>query len=267
MKSFLKEIEDKFIELEEDKLANLDYDGDGELESPEDEYKGSRDKAIKKALHDETELDEMSSTGAVAGYNTPAAFAKPGNWKNKKIGYATGIQEAVNKPPSYSYKDESYQKPESSEEEYMDKFPFADNDATWQHRKYDYPSKPLVSRHNYKDEPAHKSVKSEVEYDWSGVKKQRVAEALDTKYEQLIESYRKFATENSKITPEQKVKRTIQEVAKRLREIEQLVEYNTKLKKESNIASNVYGSKTQKALTEISKRLIKISERVRTLGE
>lgn len=26
-----------------------DYDGDGEIESPEDEYKGSRDKAIRKA--------------------------------------------------------------------------------------------------------------------------------------------------------------------------------------------------------------------------
>jgi len=267
MKSFLKEIEDKFIELEEDKLADRDYDADGELESPEAEYKGSRDKAIKKASHDEDDLDEMSTTGGVAGYNTPAAFAAPGKWKNKKIGYATGIKEAVNKPPTYSYKDESYQKPESSEEEYMDKFPFADNDEAWQHRTYEYPSKPLVSKHNYKDEPAYKTVKSEVEYDWSGVKKKQVHEALESKYEQLIESYRKFATADAKITPEQKVKRTIQEVAKRLREIEQLVNYNSKLKNESNIAADAYGPKTKKALTEISNRLIKISERVRSLGE
>ena len=263
MKSFLKEIEDKFIELEEDNLSNLDYDGDGELESPESEYKGSRDKAIKKALHDDEELDEMSTTGGVAGYNTPAAFRKT----VKRVGYATGIEEAVNKPPTYSYKDERYQKPESSEEEYMDKFPFADDDNQWQHKSYEYPSKPLVSKHNYKDEPAHKTIKAEVEYDWSGVKKSRVTEALDNRYEQLIESYRKFATENSKITPEQKVKRTIQEVAKRLREIEQLVNYNSKLKNESNIAADAYGPKTKKALTEISNRLIKISERVRSLGE
>lgn len=30
------------------KKAKKDYDGDGKLESPEEEYKGSKDKAIKK---------------------------------------------------------------------------------------------------------------------------------------------------------------------------------------------------------------------------
>lgn len=244
MRSFLKEIEDKFIELEKEDDTISSYE-----------------------QSDEEELDEMSTTGGVAGYNTPAAFASPGHWKNKKIGYASGVNESVNKPPSYSYKDERYQKPESSEEEYMDKFPFADSDADWQHNKYEYPSKPLVSRHNYKDEPAHKSVKAEVEYDWSGIKKGRVEEMLEAKYEQLIESYKKFATGNSKITPEQKVKATIREVAKRLKEIEQLVEYNTRLKRESNVAATNYGPGAQKALTEISNRLIKISERIRTLGE
>ena len=58
MRSFLKEIEDKFIELE-----NVD---DSENVSTDDE------------------LDEISATGGVAGYNTPAAFAAPGKWKNKK---------------------------------------------------------------------------------------------------------------------------------------------------------------------------------------
>jgi hypothetical protein len=48
MRSFLKEIEQKFIELESD-LSDRDYDGDGELESPETEYKGSKDRAIKYA--------------------------------------------------------------------------------------------------------------------------------------------------------------------------------------------------------------------------
>ena len=35
------------VELDEKKLAKKDYDGDGKLESPEQEWKGSRDKAIK----------------------------------------------------------------------------------------------------------------------------------------------------------------------------------------------------------------------------
>lgn len=34
---------------ESTKLAKKDYDGDGKLETPEQEYKGSKDKAIKKA--------------------------------------------------------------------------------------------------------------------------------------------------------------------------------------------------------------------------
>lgn len=33
-----------------EKKAHKDYDGDGKIESPEDEYKGSKDKAIKKAM-------------------------------------------------------------------------------------------------------------------------------------------------------------------------------------------------------------------------
>ena len=38
--------------VEEQKKAEKDFDGDGKLESPESEYKGSKDKAIKKELKD-----------------------------------------------------------------------------------------------------------------------------------------------------------------------------------------------------------------------
>ena len=41
-------------------LAKKDFDGDGKVESPTAEYKGSRDKAIKKALHKEEFLDEIT---------------------------------------------------------------------------------------------------------------------------------------------------------------------------------------------------------------
>ena len=84
---------------------------------------------------------------------------------------------------------------------------------------------------------------------------------------QVIESYRAYATGNSKTTPEQKIKHTIKEVARQLQEIERTVNYASKLKTESNIARNGYGSSVDSALTKISERLIKISERVRALGE
>ncbi len=41
---------DESVEVDEDMLAKKDYDGDGERESGKDEYMGSRDKAIKKAM-------------------------------------------------------------------------------------------------------------------------------------------------------------------------------------------------------------------------
>ena len=94
-----------------------------------------------------------------------------------------------------------------------------------------------------------------------------VAESMDKKYEQLIESYKKFALGNSKSTPDKKVKETIKEVSKKLQEIEQLVRYSSRLKTESGLSREGYGPSVDKALTKISERLIKISERVRALGE
>jgi hypothetical protein len=105
MKSFLKQIESKFIELEE----SLDA-----TETPD------------VANEEEEDLDEQNVASAVAGYNTPAAFAKPGKWKNKSKTY-----ESVNTPPSFRWKDDTHQRPESDEEVFNDKFPFAPDEKYW----------------------------------------------------------------------------------------------------------------------------------------
>jgi hypothetical protein len=224
MKSFLKEIESKFVELE-DSLDNEDINTDDDL-------------------------DEQSTTGAVAGYNIPAAFAKPGKWKNKDKTY-----ESVN--VSSSWKIGDYQAPEDEEEEYTDKFPFAMDDKDWQHKSYKYPSVDLTNT------PGISKRKDKTKK----YMKPTVAEAMDAKYERLVESYRAYATGDAKSTPESKIKHTIKEVAKKLQEIEQTVSYATKLKTESGVARNGYGPSVESALNKISERLIKISERVRALGE
>lgn len=286
MRSFLKEIEDKFLELNsmhENLKSSLDEpnfievairDAKRALEIYADiarsfneittygsnvyasfngeEMQDLYDTFIKQnieILEHNISLDEISSTGAVAGFNTPAAFAKPGKWRGKKARY-----ESVNTPPSYKldlFRDNNqYQKPESEEEEYNSKFPFALDSKDWQHAEYEYPSKNLVGT------PGTTSKKH---------KTLTVNEVIETKYEQLIESYRNFKSED--IKPSVKVKKTIQEIAKKLSEIETLVNYNTKLKTESGVTSSAYGPGTTKALQKISERLIKISERVRSLGE
>ena len=94
-----------------------------------------------------------------------------------------------------------------------------------------------------------------------------VAEAMDKKYETLIESYKQYALGDAKITPSKRVKETIKDVSKKLQEIEQLVNYSSKLKTESGLSRDGYGPAVNNALTKISERLIKISERVRALGE
>lgn len=231
MKSFLREIENKFIELEN----QCDHCGESEDQCTCNE-----------------EIDEQNVTGAIAGYNTPNAFAKPGSWKNKKIGYASGVVESINTPPQYSTKDESYQRPESEQEEYVDKFPFAMDESDWQHKTYEYPSRNLTNTPGTSTKK-HKTL--------------RVEDVLENKYEQLIEGYRDFVTGDKNLSPERKVKSTIQEIAKKLQEIETLVNYNSRLKTESGVTSSAYGPSTSKALQKISERLIKISERVRSLGE
>jgi hypothetical protein len=230
MKSFLKEIESKFREINE-----RDWDEDGEQESPRDEYMGVKDKAIKKAMKKEDakpdfldldddgdteedmkdaaneviktddeqkalelqkqdpeadieltdDLEEMSTTGGVPGYQTPYAFSTKAQAKKKK-----------------KMKYESVQK------------------------------------------------------------------AMDKKYEALIESYSKFAMGNGpKTSPAKTVNNTIKEVAKKLQEIETFINYTNKLKNESGMTRAEYGKSTQTALNKISERLLKISERIRSLGE
>ena len=50
-------------------------------------------------------------------------------------------------------------------------------------------------------------------------------------------------------------------------EIEETIKYTSRLKTESGISHSGFGPSTSKALGKISERLIKISERVRSLGE
>jgi hypothetical protein len=202
---------------------------------------------------DENEIEEQNTTGAIAGYNTPGAFLTPAQYekKKKKIKY-----ESVNTPPTFKWKDTQDQTPESGEETAQDKFPFSRDMAQWPNKDQEYPVKFTNQPYgtaNIKDETQKVKITTE--------------DVLEKKYEELLESYRKFATEDKTLSPERKVKNTIKEIAKKMQEIETMVNYNTRLKTESGISASTYGSSTQKALTKISERLIKISERVRALGE
>jgi hypothetical protein len=93
-----------------------------------------------------------------------------------------------------------------------------------------------------------------------------VQEAMDAKYEKLIEGYRDYAKTGNK-KPSRHINDSIKEIAKKLQEIETIVGHTTRFKNESGVASSTYGPSASKALAKIAERLTKISERVRALGE
>lgn len=93
-----------------------------------------------------------------------------------------------------------------------------------------------------------------------------VQEAMDAKYEKLIEGYRDYVKTGNK-KPSRHINDSIKEIAKKLQEIETVVSHTTRFKNESGVASSTYGPSASKALAKIAERLTKISERVRALGE
>ena len=245
MKSILREMKERFHEIE-------------------DAYCDACDRPMDKCVCDEEEIDEQNVTGAIAGFNTPAAFAKPGKWRGKEARY-----ESVNVKPTFDWKTTGHQRPESDEEIFNDKFPFSPDASYWWQSDQEFPVK------YYPDGEGTNNIKDTStrvgNLPQHGVRKQisalKVEDVMERKYEELIEGYRSFATADKDVSPDKKVNRTIQEIAKKLQEIDELVKHNTRLKMESGVAASSYGARTKNALTKISERLIKISERVRALGE
>ncbi len=233
MKSFLKEIESKFKEINE-----KDWDGDGEQESPNDEYLGVKDKAIKKAMKKEDakpDFLDLDNDGDTEEDMIDAAA-------NEAIVAKDEIElEKLSKDPKF--KDQDIKLAEADIEE---------QNVTGAIAGYQTP--------NAFDKKIYNKRKNKTT--WASV-----SEAMDSKYAAMIESYSRFATGNPKSTPSQTVNGTIKEVAKKLQEIEQLVKYTSRLKNESGIAGSTYSKSTHTALNKISERLLKISERIRSLGE
>jgi hypothetical protein len=92
-------------------------------------------------------------------------------------------------------------------------------------------------------------------------------DVVSFKEEQLNEiSYRRFNESVSKISPERKITRALNEVNKRVKEIEQVIEYSNRLKTENAIKrNNFWGSKLEQ-LNELSRRLNQLSKNIKQLS-
>jgi hypothetical protein len=314
MKSFLRQIEENFESLNE-----KDWDGDGKQETPEQEYMGVKDRAIKKAMNDNPECDSCYGSGCDDCKNTGMkpeyqdveqctkckgegclhCSHKGYHIKESIFGSTLGANIAstrTNRSSSNMYNPNQQHHQSKSEKEkdfslhdlsmhmYGKEYWQLENDKVKDivlklYGQIMDPSTPFsiddvepqidemstsAGAGGYMTPNAFKPADDDT-VEVLGYK--RVQEAMDRRYEQLIEGYRDFALGNSKLTPEQKVKESIKNVARQLKEIETTVSHTARLKTESGISHSGFKPATLKALSQISERLIKISERVRSLGE
>ena len=81
------------------KKAKKDFDGDGKLESPEGEYKGSKDKAIKKAMKKES-TEIVTALRGLVEKNNESYSESVGTAIDKTLGAAGEIADTAIKLPA-----------------------------------------------------------------------------------------------------------------------------------------------------------------------
>ena len=186
-------------------------------------------RGIVKEIQNEKELEEMTGTGAVAGYNTPAAFSKPGQTakKNKRLANVTG-GEVVN-----------------DLEEAKD---WLKNDVPANSKK-PLTMKPTATDCSDSGEIADKS---------------GMILAKDDDEASLNEN-RWLAIKNEEGSPKSKMSKGVTSIKQQLGEVEKFVNWYSKIKNENGVKRGDYYKRTHKSLHKIKERLMNLSEKIRTL--
>ena len=186
-------------------------------------------RGIVKEIQDEKELEEMTGTGAVAGYDTPNAFSKPGQTgkKNNRLAKVTG-GEVVD-----------------------------DLEEAKDWLKNDVPAdskKPLVIKPT-----AISSADAGGIADKSGM-----ILAKDDEEASLNEN-RWLEIKNGDGSPKAKMSRGVTSIKQQLGEVEKFVNWYSKIKNENGVKRGDYYKRTNKSLHKIKERLMNLSEKIRTL--
>jgi len=186
-------------------------------------------RGIVKEIQDEKELEEMTGTGAVAGYDTPNAFSKPGQTakKNKRLANVTG-GEVVD-----------------DLEEAKD---WLKNDVPANSKK-PLTMKPTATDCSDSGEIADKS---------------GMILAKDDEEASLNEN-RWLEIKNGDASPKAKMSRGVTSIKQQLGEVEKFVNWYAKIKNENGVKRDDYYKRTHKSLHKIKERLMNLSEKIRTL--
>ena len=186
-------------------------------------------RTIVKEIQSEKELEEMTGTGAVAGYDTPNAFSKPGQTgkKNKRLANVTGGEVVYDL------------------EEAKD---WLKNDVPANSKK-PLEMKPTATDCSDSGEIADKS---------------GMILAKDDDEASLNEN-RWLAIKNEDGSPKSKMSKGITSIKQQLGEVEKFVNWYSKIKNENGVKRGDYYKRTNKSLHKIKERLMNLSEKIRTL--
>ena len=165
-----------------------------------------RERNMKKTL------DEMSVTGNVAGYDTPAAFAKPGQTKKKNNRLASVTGGTV-----------------------VD----------------DLEEAKILNLKQEKEKP-------------TAAKKEPGAEIADVSGMIMAEN-RWLELKREESSPKAKVGKGVSNIQKQLSEMEKFVNWYSKIKTENGLKKEDYWKRTNASLYKIRERLMRITEKLRTL--
>jgi hypothetical protein len=183
-----------------------------------------RERNMKKTL------DEMSVTGNVAGYNTPAAFAKPGQTKKKNNRLASVTGSTVVNNLEEGEKDYALGQISVSKSEGL-------------------PMKKVAA----------KDIKGAEIADISGMDLMEDEDGLH-----LAEN-RWLAIKKEDGSPKAKMSKGITSIKQQLGEVEKFVNWYSKIKNENGVKRDDYYKRTNKSLHKIKERLMNLSEKIRTL--
>jgi hypothetical protein len=186
-------------------------------------------RTMVKEIQSEKELEEMTVTGAVAGYDTPAAFSKPGQTakKNKRLANVTG-GEVVDD---------------------------LEEGKDW--LKNDVPA-------NSKKPLAIKPTATDCSDSGEIADKSGMILAKDDEEASLNEN-RWLDIKNGDASPKAKMSKGVTSIKQQLGEVEKFVNWYSKIKNENGVKRDDYYKRTHKSLHKIKERLMNLSEKIRTL--
>ena len=220
-------------------------------------------RSIVKEIQSEKELEEMTGTGAVAGYDTPNAFSKPGQTakKNKRLANVTGgevvddLEEGITSSAGAPFSKPSDVAGKNAKLAKLSGATVVGEEKDW--LKNDVPA-------NSKKPLEIKPTATDCSDSGEIADKSGMVLAKDDDEASLNEN-RWLAIKNEDGSPKSKMSKGITSIKQQLGEVEKFVNWYSKIKNENGVKRGDYYKRTNKSLHKIKERLMNLSEKIRTL--